>query len=230
MRQNKFLLEHAMHIASACAVLALILFIPAAVSSSVGLSVFLYVMIVLLLVGGGIVMYMAHRGKGERANYFLYDRRRELSLPKESLCFETVNEGVELYLSDYVEQVVDLWTEIPKKLRIQLDGDAAFRPLIAYRMLLELSEREPEEILACFEEADDRIIAYLCRAIKEGGDRDMADYIFELKRYIDRECNHVPVFFRKNRRGFQDRMLRYAERHMSDFYMDKKRLNKQTKR
>ena len=93
-------------------------------------------------------------------------------------------------------------------------------------MLFELSDLDPEDILACFEEADDRIIAYLCQAVKEGGDREMANYIYELKRYIEREGNHIPVFFRKNRRGFQDRMFRYVERHMSDFYMDKKRLNK----
>ena len=226
MKQNKFLSEHAKHVASACAVLALILFIPAAISKSMGLSAFLYTVIALLLISGGIVMYMAHRIKGDRANYFLYDHRREEMQPKEALCFELVNEGVERYLSSYVEDVLELWTEIPKKLRIQLDGDAAFRPLIAYRMLLELSKREPEEILVCFEEASERIVAYLCLAIKEGGDKEMADYIFELKRYIERECKHVPVFFRKNRRGFQDRMLRYAERHMSEFYMDKKRLTK----
>jgi hypothetical protein len=226
MKQNKFFFEHAMHIATACALLALVLFFPAALASSQGLRVFLYIVIVLLFITGGIVMYVAHREKGERANYFLYDRRREVSRSADALSFELVNEGVERYLADYAENVLELWTDIPKKLRIQLDGDEAFRPLIAYRMLLELSEREPAEILACFEEADDRIIAYLCRAIREGGDREMADYIFELKRYIEREGNHIPVFFRKNHRGFQDRMLRYAERHMSDFYMDKRRLSK----
>ena len=226
MKQNKFFSEHAMQVSSVCAVLALILFVPAAVTQSTGLSVFLYVAIGLLLLCGGVVMYLAYRNKGERANYFLYDRRRELSVPKEELDFDMVNEGIELYLSDYVDNVLELWTEIPKRLRIQLDGDVAFRPLIAYRMMLELSDRDNEEILACFEEADERIIAYLCRAVKEGGDREMANYIFELKRYIERESNHIPAFFRKNRRGFQDRMLRYTERHMSDFYMDKKRLKK----
>ena len=226
MKQYRFLLEYAFHIATACAILALILFIPAAITDSVGLSVFLYIMIVLLFLAGGAVMYVAYRSKGERINYFLYDHRRKNSIPKEDLSFEIVNEGVERYLSDYTENVVDLWTEIPKKLRIQLEADVAFRPLIAYRMMFELSDRTAEEILACFAEADNRIIAYLCRSIKEGGDRDMAGYIFELKRYIERESNHVPAFFQKNRRGFQDRMLRYVERHMSDFYMDKKRLSK----
>ena len=137
-----------------------------------------------------------------------------------------VNEGVESYLSEYVESVVDLWTEIPKKLRIQLDGDAAFRPLIAYRMLWELSDRSPSEILTFFEEADTRIIGYLCRAVKDGGEADLADYIYELKRYIERESAHIPAFFRKNRRVFEERMLRYVEKNLSAFSMEKKRLNK----
>lgn len=226
MKQKKFLFDHAIHVATACAVLALLLFIPAVLTGSKGLGVFLYIVIALLLVGGGVILYLAHRERGERANYFLYDRRRETARPHDSLSFQLVKDGVEAYLSDYVEDVADLWVDIPKKLRIQLDGDTAFRPLIAYRMLLELSTRTPEEIIACFECADTRVVGYLCRAVKEGGDSEMADYIFELKRYIDRERAHIPVFFRKNLRCFEDRMLRYVERNMSDFYMDKKRLNK----
>lgn len=227
MKQNKFFFGRAKHIATLLAVLALVLFVPAAMSNSTAISVTLYVLIVLLLLGGCILLYAAHRNKGERVNYFLYDHRRDSVIPKEELSFELINESVELYLSKYVDHVVDLWTEIPKRLFIQLDGDTAFRPLIAYRMLYELSDRAPEEILACFEEADLRMVGYLCRSIKEGGDRDMANYIYELKRYIEREGKHVPAFFRKNRRCFEERMFRYVERNMSDFYMDKKRVIKQ---
>ena len=224
MKENKSLLEHSVYLATACAIFSLIFFVPATISQNKGLSVFFYVLSAILLATGGVILYLSHRAKDARINYFLYDRQRELFLSKNDLSFDVINEGVELYLSDYVKQVLDLWSEIPKSLRMQLDVDVAFRPLIAYRMMLELSERESEEILSCFQKADDRIIAYLCRAIKEGGDRDMADYVFEMKRHVDR--NRVSAFFRKNRRGFQERMLRYTERRINDFYMDKKRLNK----
>lgn len=223
MKQNKFFLDHAIHIATVCAVLALILFIPASLGSK-GLAIFLYIVIGLLLIGGGVILYLAHRGKGDLVHYFLYDHRRNISLSRDELTFELVREGTEQYLSSYVDSAYELWIDLPKKLRIQLEGDTAFRPLIAYRMLLELSTRDPEEILATFEEADDRIIGYLCRAVKDGGDAEMASYIFELKRYIERERSHVPVFFRKNRRCFEDRMLRYVERNYSAFLMDKKRV------
>ena len=226
MKERKFLFAHASHLATACAILSLVFFVPATVSQNKGLGIFFYMISAVLLVAGGVILYLSHRAKGARINYFLYDRQRELFLSKKDLSFDVVNEGVESYLSDYVEQVVDLWSEIPKNLRMQLDVDVAFRPLIAYRMMLELSERGAEEILPRFLKADERIIAYLCRAIKEGGDRDMADYVFELKRHVDRDRDRVSVFFRKNRRGFQERMLRYTERHINDFYVDKKRLNK----
>jgi hypothetical protein len=227
LKKNKFLLERALHLATACAIFSLLFFALATVAQSKSLCIFFYVLSAALLVMGGVILYLSHRAKSARINYFLYDRQRGLPLPPKALSFEGVNEGVESYLSDYVKQVVDLWTDIPKPLRMQLDVDVAFRPLIAYRMLLELSEREPEEILNRFQKADDRVVAYLCRAVKEGGDRDMADYVFEMKRHVDRELDRVPAFFRKNRRGFQERMLRYTERHVNDFYVEKKRLNKQ---
>ena len=192
--------------------------------TSLPLRVFLIVLIALLLVFGTVCLYLSHRQQGARLHYFLYDRRRKQKIPRDELTFEMVDEGVHHYLADYVSDPIELWRGIPKKLAIQLQGDPQFRPLIGFLMLLELSHEGGDAALATFEQASEGTVAYLCLAVRDGGDREMADYIFRMKKSISRERARIPQFFSKNRRCFEERMLRFVERHMSDFYMDKARV------
>ncbi|MBQ8357171.1 MAG: hypothetical protein IJX39_05115 [Clostridia bacterium] len=221
MKENKFFSEHAIHLATACAVLALLLFIPASVVKTTGVRVFFFVMVALLMVGGCVILYLSHRTKGGRIHYFLYDRRRNTVLPKSALNFELIRDSVDCYLSEYIENALSLWKEIPKKLRIRLEEEPQFKPLIAYRMLAELSTKDPENILDTFSNADDRAVGYICRAIHDSDDADMADYLFELKKNIEHDRARISVFFNKNRRCFEERMLRYVERHFEEFYINK---------
>ena len=227
LKENKFFSKYAVHVATACAVLALILFIPASVTKSSGLKVFFIVLMALSLIGGVVLLFLSNRAKGERLHYFLYDRRRGESVSKEELTFLLVREGMEAYLSDFAEAPSALLSDLPKQLRVQLESesDAAFAPLVAYRMFWELSAMEPEDIAAAFQSANPKVIGYLCAILRENADGEMADYIFNLKKNALREGTRVANFFRKNRRCFEDRMLHYVELHMSDFYMEKHRVS-----
>lgn len=226
MKENKFLFEHALHLATGCAILALILFVPATMSKSPGLGIFFYILCALLLVGGGVVLYLAHRERDGRANYFLYDAKKGESLPVTALNAERVRQGVDRYLADYQDDLLSLWEDIPRDLRARLERKEAFRPLVAYRLLLALSECDGADAQVIFAGADDRAVGYLCRAIRDNGDEDMADYIFEMKKNIERDYARVGTFFRKNHRCFEERMLRFVKRHINEFYLDKNPSNK----
>ena len=121
---------------------------------------------------------------------------------------------------------VTLWQDIPKPLRIQLEGEPHFRPLVMYRMLFMLSEQESTHALAIFGAASEQVVTYLCRVIGEAGDREMADYIYHLKKNFTAERERVSVFFSKNTRVFASRTLRYTNQHFDDFYVAKSRLGK----
>lgn len=220
MKEKKFFLEHAIHFATLCAVVALILFIPGSIAANNKVRIFCLVMVGVLLVTGGVILYLAHRAKKGRLHYFLYDRRRQISLPASELSFDRIREGIDLYIQDYSEDVVSLWKEVPQKLRIQLEGDTAFLPLVAYRMLFELSQLDAVDVLAVFEGADRRAVGYLCRAIRNNNDADMADYIFEMKTRMPSDSSRISLFFSKNRSLFEQRMLRYVEHHFEEFYAD----------
>lgn len=219
MKQNKFVFEHGFHLATACALLALILFIPATMSKTPGLSIFFYVLSALLLIAGGVILFLAYKEKSRRLHYFLHDAPNKPPLPVGALNAERVRRGVDRYLAEYMSDLSALWQNIPKELRMRLEEDEAFCPLIAYRMFLELSEEEEGNITALFLGADDRAVGYLCRAIRDSGDKDMADFIYDLKKNTAHDAAHISSFFKKNHRCFEDRMVHYTKRHIDEFYI-----------
>ena len=87
-------------------------------------------------------------------------------------------------------------------------------------MLIEISKKSEDQALSVFENADSRAVGYLCRSIRDAGDEDLADYVFGLKKNFEENQTRIPTFFHKNKRLFEDRMLRHVEHHVSDFYMD----------
>ena len=220
MKKNKFFFEHGLHLATVCAVLGLLLFIPAALTPVLGLRIFLGVLVGICLIAGMVILYLSHQTKKARVHYFLYDQRRGSNLPMNALTPELIQEKIDAYLADYTSSVDALWQEIPKKLRLQLEGDVQFLPLVSYRMLLELSAMDPSKVVDAFENADGRAVGYVCRSIHDAGDAELADYVFRLKKNLEENRTRIPTFFQKNKRMFEERMLRYVERHIGDYYTD----------
>lgn len=220
MRENKFFKEHALHLASLLGVLALILIIPATATEKKGFGIFLYIMAGLLFIGGGVVLYLSYTQKANKRNYFLYDEKRGMNRSIQSLTLPMIQGGVDRFLGEYAKNVEGLWPEIPKTLRMRLQKFPAFRALLAYRMLLTLTEKTAEEIVRIFTDADERVIGYLCQSIHDGGDAKMADFLFELKQDAEKNSQRIASFFMKNKRAFEERMIRYTELHLHDFDID----------
>lgn len=154
-------------------------------------------------------------------NYFLYDRKTKKSVPEAQLSFEMVNGKLSEYLADYVSAPLSLWSGIPANLREQLKN-VHFRVPVAYRMLFDLSVLSPDEILRRFGDAEESVVAYVCRTLSEAGDKDMADYIFGLKRRFGEEQTHVSNFFSRNKRCFEGRIFNYVKRNLGRYVMKKK--------
>lgn len=221
MKISVILRNYATHIASLMALVALVLFIPASLTSSTVLRVFLIIFIVLLLGGGGVLLFLRSRHNGPRVHFFLYDRRRGRSRRYDELDAEAVQDAMAYYLSPFTKDATSLWRVIPKALLMQLDAQTQFRPLVTYRLLYLLSACDEEQIYQTFSQANERVVGYLCRAIGEEGDNEMADFVYHLKqkRICDRE--RVVQFFQKNKQRFAARALLCVERNFDRFYVSK---------
>ena len=215
---RKFMADHAKLLASILAIVALLLFIPAAMTESTGLSIVLIVAIVLLLAGGIVLIYLGHRANAAIINYFLYDAEQQKKIPRHELSFELVEKGLQLYLEEYIDDPVLLWDEIPQPLRMRLGDEPQFRPLIAYRMLYALSDLGTREICVIFSGADERTVTYICRALADAGDSEMADFLFDLKGKGGEK--KIVGFFAKNRTRFEERMLGFVKANLREFDLD----------
>ena len=226
MKIGSFLRNNATRLALVCAIAAVLLFVPAALTVSVALRAFLIVVIVLLLLCGGVLVFWGNRRGVGRIHYFLYDRRRCRYYQREELNADIIQDAMAHYLQGFLNEEISLWKEIPKPLRLQLEGEEQFAPLVAYRMLTLLSACEPQDALAIFGRAGEQTVTYLCRAISECGDSELADYIYHLKKNFATEQERIALFFVKNKRTFAARILRYVDRHFDEFYVAKSRISK----
>ncbi len=222
MKAKRFIKEFGSRLAFFCAALALLLFIPAGLTQNATLRVLLGICILLLLIGGCVLLYLSGRynGRGKTVHYFLYDHRRKTVLPRETLSEETVGEAIDRYVSEYCEDTLSLLGEVPKPLRMQLDMEPQFRPLVAYRVFSLLACGAQADVLSLFLAADSRAIAYFCRTLSECGDTELADYIYRLKRNAERESGRIPLFFQKNQRRFATRALHFVEQNFDKYYVD----------
>ncbi len=227
MKKKRFIKDHGSRLAVLAAALALLLFIPAGMTTHAVLRTFLIVSIAILLCGGAVLLYLsnAYNAKGKEVHYFLYDRRRKKLLARDAINEQTVADAIDYYLSEFTQDPLSLLQEIPKPLRDLWESEPHFRPLAMYRVLHLLSKTSQSDILPLFASADTRAVNYLCRALDACGDTELADYIYRLKKNAEREAGRIPLFFKKNERRFATRGLRYIEQNFDRFYVSTSRFS-----
>ncbi len=226
MNFKKLLYDYGSRLALLCAALALLLFIPACVTESTGLRVFLIIVIVLLLGGGGTVLFLSTRGEGNRLHYFLYDKATKRSIPREELTAKVINARTTQYLQPFSRSPLSLWENLPDSLKMRLEAQPAYGPLVMYSMLSALANCPDRHVAQLFAKADPKVVSYLCNTIGNAGDGELADYIFELKKKAGENANRVSVFFKKNAPTFSARSVHYVQKNFERFYVNKAELQK----
>jgi len=229
MKKNKFLNKHAKLISLGLIALAFLFFLwAAAVDKSAhqaGFVTLLVFFLIFFVTGIGFFGYATKHAE-VRVCYFYYDRRKQRRIPREELTFELANDNLDFYLSEYVAQPIELFSEVPKPLRIQLQAEPAFAPLVAFKMLYELSLLEGDALTECFSAADERAVGFICRSIAKCGDEEMADLLARMKRNPELERARVLAFFTKNRRWFEGRILHYIQQRATQLTVLRERFER----
>lgn len=220
MKEKKFSFKSPKYITFFLSLVALALFILASsIKDMMALSISLTVLGAILLLFGIVYLYITSQ-KSVRANFFLYDRRRKLSITQEALTYEFADDNLGFYLSTFVSKSLDLWNGLPRELLIQLQAESAFVPLVAFKMLHDVSLLNEEDILPLFLSSDERTVAFVCRSLKTGGEKEMADFLFDLKQNVNGQEARVAPFFIKNKRYFEGKTLQYIKKNIDQFDFD----------
>lgn len=222
MKEKKFSLKDTKTLTLLFSVIGLLCFILACVVKVKGLSIFLGILAGTSLLVGCVCLYWGHRTAATLQNDFLFDRRRRVKLSPDEITFEFLNDNLTYFLAPYTEDTLELWNGIPKNLEMALQAKPAYRTPVAFKMLYDMSLQSETDILALFSTAEKQTVAFVCRAVKQGGDKEMADVIFELKCDFERLENRIVPFFKKNKRCFEGRIYHYIKNHLSEFETEKK--------
>ena len=166
-----------------------------------------------------LALYYFYLTRENDPNFFLYDQTLHKNLPVDQLTFSVVNERMEFYLSLISDSDEELWQGgVLAKSDGSFGRDEIYRPLVAYKMLYDLTERDDDVQWRLLEFAETTTIRLLTRALKQSGDGEMAQAIVELYKGEGEEGENLRDFLMGNRKYLRGRMLRYVKQNLDYFY------------
>ena len=201
-------------------VAAVIVLISAAGTDAAYKKVLLRISSALFFIMTGLALYYLYLSRENDPNFFLYDRTLRKNIAVEQLDFDLVNERMDFYLSLISDSGEQLWQgTVLSKSDGAFGREGVYRPLVAYKMLYDLTQANDDMQWGLLECADVTTIRLLTRALKQGGDVDMAQAIVDLYKGENAlEGENLRDFLVGNQKYLRSRMLRYVKQHLDYFY------------
>ena len=118
--------------------------------------------------------------KDTKPNFFLYDTSIKGNVALDKLSFATVNSRMNSYFSRYASSEGKIWTEEILD-NPDLDMSDVFKPIVAYKLLLDLAVMDKDIGWKCFELASVNTVEFICLALESNGDEEFANMVREYK-------------------------------------------------
>ncbi len=154
------------------------------------------------------VVYLAILMMDADPNYFLYDPRTKRNISPQKLSFQVINARMNKFLSSYAASEGKIWND-----RVfdnpYLDIPEEFKPIIAYKLLYSLAEKDVEAGWKCFENSSEATLVFICKGLEANGDNEFAATIAQIN---ERPMNIKAArdYLVKNKKYMQSKMTRYV--------------------
>ena len=148
-------------------------------------------------------------------NYFLYDHKSRRNLAVQKLTFQMINSRMNRFLSGYAASEGKLWNE-----RVldnpYLEMPEEFKPLVAYKLLFGLADKDAEAGWKCLENASDETLSFILAGLRLNGDDQLANCLDEL---LARPIDMVRArdYLVRNKRYLQGKMTKYVIDNVDKF-------------
>lgn len=151
-----------------------------------------------------------------KPNYFLFNSKTNRNMSVQKLTFQILNVRMNRYLAAYAPSEGKIWTD-----RVldnpYIEMDEAFKPLVGYKLLFDLAERDFDAGWKCFDLASDDTVEFIAAAIELNGEADIAKNLRELKAVKPTNLKHVRDYLVGNRKYLQSKMFKYAVENIDKF-------------
>ena len=175
--------------------------------------------VVLVLIGISLALLAFAVGSREKANFFLYDHDKKANISIDELDFDTINKKMIYVMSKLTSSASKVWTEnvFESNNEIFADGDDRFAPLVAYKILFDLSERANEGVWNLYLMADRSIIESIAAAIDHNGDEELANAFKFLHENAAGNHERTKKFLADNKKYIQARIVKYVKANINKF-------------
>ena len=174
---------------------------------------------VLLLVIVVLLLYYLYVSRDNDPHFFLLIKGTQKNMPLEQLTFSRVNERMGFFLEMLAEDPAQLWSDGYLENNRRFLAKEAFRPLVAYKMLYDLTEQNAEDSWRLLEDAHPDTVEVVAYALQNAGERELPEALVELHKMPDRTgCENLRDFLYSNQKYLRGRMLRYVKENWEKLY------------
>lgn len=202
------------------AILGILTFVLFAGQSEGVLSVLLIILgVVLILAAVALAMLALVTGSAERANFFLYDSKLKANRSVDELGFEVINNKMTYVMSKLTSTASKVWTQnvFEEDSEVFADGDDRFVPLVAYKIIYDLSERANEGVWNLYLMADRSIIDSIAAALELNSDAELANAFRYLHENAAGSFERTEKFLADNKKYIQTKMVKYVKSNIDRF-------------
>ena len=169
-----------------------------------------------LALAGELAYLVWFSDKGDVPNYFLYDASTKKNVPVDKLTLSIVSKSMDRYFSIYAPSEGKLWTDGILE-NPELDMDDSFKPLVAYKLLFDLADRDMEKGWKCFELASYETVDFICRSLEMNGETEIAGNIRKMKQVQPFQIKYIRDYLVSNSSYLQTKMLMYVRDNIEKF-------------
>ena len=199
------------------AILDFALFVPNCVVTIVKVFAILFGIVLLGLTG--LCAYYTFLESEGMPNYFLYDKRRKKNISPEKLTFEIVNERMSFFVSHVAQgKASNLWMGTVLQHPERFDPNHVYMPLVAYKMLYDLSRENSENGWSMFEHCTEENMRAITYALRMNGEQDMVRALRYLYENCPQDHERIRDYIQGNQKYIQSRMYGYVRRNLEVFY------------
>ena len=150
---------------------------------------------------------------------FIWKLIEKKDLSVDELDFELIDKKMTFVMSKLTANASKVWTENVFEVDNEIfeDGDESFVPLIAYKILYDLSERSNEGIWNLYLLADASIIGAICSALESNGDEELANAFKFLHESASGSYERTEKFLADNKKYIQSKMVKYVKKNIDLF-------------
>ena len=159
--------------------------------------------------------YMFWINKDSKANYFLYDPATKRNVSIQKLNFSVVNARTGRYLSHFAPSEGKIWNE---RVLDTVEIDPEFKPLVAYKLLFSIADKDADAGWKCLENASSKTIVFICDALNANSDLEFSNNFGKMMAEKPLNMPMVRDYLVRNKKYMQNRMLRYVTENIELFY------------